>query len=95
MIISSMGFSLVVITTSRTGLVCNYIWICYICNLLQFLMLKILELKHLVCPIILIFSFTFLYYNAYKILRIESMGDEEFISQNDMSDKMNSLEDEK
>ena len=93
MIISAMGFALVVLTSSRTGLVSIIfgfiIYVIYcICNV------KKVGIKVLICPIVLILSFTFLYYNAYKLLKVESMDDTEFLSQNDISYKMGALTDE-
>ena len=93
MIISAMGFALVVLTSSRTGLVSIIfgfiIYVIYcICNV------KKVGINGLIYPIILVLSFTFSYYNAYKLLKVESMDDTEFLSQNDISYKMGDLTDE-
>ncbi len=91
-IISIMGFTLVILTSSRTGLV-SVTFGLFVYLLYCIFSIKKIGIKALIFPIVLILGLTFSYYNAYKILRTDSMGSEEFTKQNDMSTKMNVLVD--
>lgn len=89
-VISIMGFALVVLTTSRTGLI-SIIFGLSVYVLYCIFNVKKIGITALIYPIILILGLTYSCGNAYKILKIESMDNTEFTSQNDMLNKMNGL----
>lgn len=90
-IISIMGFAIVILTTSRTGLIAVVLGLSvYI--LYNLFSIKTIGIKGLIYPLILILGLTFSYFNAYKMLRVESMDNKEFLSQNDITRKMDVLD---
>lgn len=85
------GFSIVVITTSRTG----YVAMCF--SLAVFVIyslcrIRTFKIQSIVFPVILVLSFTFLYYNSYKFENIKPVDGKNIID-NGLNDKMNELSD--
>lgn len=89
-IVTSAGFSLIVITTSRTGYVAMLfslgIFVIYsLCRI------KTIGVQAIIIPVVLCLSFTFLYYNSNKFENVKS-PDGEKITVNGLDEKMKEME---
>lgn len=90
-LVSCVGFSLVVITTSRTGSVATVLGLAvYI--IYSIFNLKKLGIKQIIFPLIIIIGFFMAYKFSYMIVKIKPVDDKQIEKYNGLSSKMYSLE---
>ena len=91
-VVSFAAFSLIAITTSRTGFVAAIfgviVYIIYsICNI------KRIGLKGILCPLILVISLFVTFKYSYMLMNVTSTENTQEKAKNGLADKMNALED--
>lgn len=90
-LVSCAGFSLVVITTSRTGSVATILGLAvYI--IYSVINAKKLGIKQIIFPLIIVFGFFLAYKFSYMVVKIKPVNDNQIEKYNGLSSKMYSLE---
>lgn len=90
-LVSCLGFSLVVITTSRTGSLATLLgFVVYI--IYSIINYKKLGIKQIIFPLIILFGFVLAYRFSYMVVKIKPVNNTQVEKYNGLSNKMQSLE---